>query len=77
MDWQLVVLRLRNIFGLTDSELAKKAGCSREQIRELKFGRVKEPKYTVGVGLMRLWEKADGRTRETTAELGEVPERQA
>lgn len=75
IDWQLAILRIKRVFHLTDEELAKKVGCGWQQISDLKRGRVRQPKYDVGVELKRLWEKADG-VRKAADKLGSVSEGQ-
>jgi len=59
IDWQLVVLRIKRVFHMTDEELAAKVGGSPEQISGLKRGLVKEPRYTLAVELLKLKGKAD------------------
>lgn len=76
IDWQLAILRIERVFGLKDAELARKVGCTIDTIRELKRGRVTNPKYTVGVEIKALWEKADGRTGKAADKLGSVSEGQ-
>lgn len=75
IDWQLAILRVCRVHHLTDGELAKKVGCDRHHIADLKRGRVREPKYSVGVEIKKLWEKADG-TGKTADKLGAVSEGQ-
>ncbi len=43
--------------GLSEKELGERIGLSQTQVNKLKSGFAKEPKYTVGVKLMELYEQ--------------------
>lgn len=54
MDWKPVIAQVRAKQGLTQPQLAKLVGCSQACISDLVRGRVKEPRYSLGMRLLEL-----------------------
>lgn len=53
MQWKDYVAEIINK-GLSQSQLAKRAGCGQATISDLVSGRTQEPRYSLGVALMRI-----------------------
>ena len=43
--------------GLTQVQIAKECGCSQPSISDLQNGKIKDPSYRIGCGLVRLAQK--------------------
>ncbi len=54
MDWKPVIAQVRAKQGLTQPQLAKLVGCSQACISDLVRGRVREPRYSLGLRLLEL-----------------------
>lgn len=57
MDWNSLISDLEGA-GLTQKEVAKKAGCSQPYISQLKGGRRKGPDFIIGQALVDMHKKA-------------------
>lgn len=62
MDWKTVITQVLARHGLTQPQLAKLVGCSQACISDLVRGRVREPRYSLGLHLIELT-KSDAASR--------------
>lgn len=62
MDWKAVISALEGA-GLTQSEIAEKAGCSQPYVSQLKSGARKSPDFEVGRALVDMHAKLPKRRR--------------
>lgn len=68
MDWKLVIGDLEDS-GLTQREIAEKAGCSQPYVSQLKSGARKKPKFDVGRALVDLHSTIKPRRNRKSGEV--------
>lgn len=58
MDWKNIISNIQDGLGLTQAQIATKAGCGQVTISELFREKTKKPNYEVGAALIDLHKKA-------------------
>lgn len=66
MDWKVVIVELEGA-GLTQREIAGKAGCSQPYVSQLKSGARKKPEFDIGRALVELHRTIKRPKREARA----------
>lgn len=56
MDFQKIIAALMDA-GITQQQIADRAGCTRPNIAAIKAGNVRQPSYAVGVKLLELYQE--------------------
>lgn len=59
MDWKAIIAALRAA-GITQMQMAAAAGCAQTTISDLSHGRIKHPRYDIGVALIGLHARVSG-----------------
>ncbi|APW37629.1 hypothetical protein RD110_10870 [Rhodoferax koreense] len=72
MEWKNVIAQIQTVRGLTQPQIAAKAGCAQATISDLARGKTTEPRHSLGVRLLALMETDSKRRRRVARETTEA-----